>query len=103
MVEEILDEPNWEIPIDFQDEFGNALLHIACQMGSKKLLKICLRRGANINIQNLKGQTPLHFAARYGYMSLVQYLVSKGADDSILNSAGLTCYEGLDFKEIDFL
>jgi hypothetical protein len=102
-VEEMLNHPDWNIPIDHQDENGNTLLHIACQNGSKRLVKLCLRAKADMNVQNLNGQTPLHFCYGYGFHELGDYLVSKGADDSLRNRDNLTCYEGLGARELAYL
>ncbi|KAG5189103.1 hypothetical protein JKP88DRAFT_243361 [Tribonema minus] len=79
------------------------LLHVAAQNGNKRIAKLCLRRGANINVQNFNGQTPLHYAFGYGFESLGQYLISKGARDDVLNKDGLTCYEGLSAEELSKL
>jgi ankyrin repeat protein len=82
------------IPINVRDEYGNTLLTIACQNGSKRVAKIVLRRGADINSRNHKGNTPLHYCFQYGYGdSLGEYLISKGADPSVRNNAGRTCYD----------
>jgi hypothetical protein len=102
-VEQLISQPDWAVPIDYQDDQGNALLHVAAQNGSKRLAKLCLRKGADLNIQNLNGQTPLHFAYSYGYNDVGDYLVGKGADDSIRNKDGLTCYEGLGARELSLL
>ena len=101
--EQLINQPDWAVPIDYQDDQGNALVHIAAQNGSKRLVKLCLRRGASLNLQNLNGQTALHFAFGYGYTDVGDYLVSKGADDSIRNKDGLTCYEGLEGRELALL
>jgi hypothetical protein len=84
-----------DIPINSADEFGNTLLILAAQQGSRRMCKFLLRRGANINLQSLAGNTPLHYCYAYSQIALGEYLKSKGADDSILNVDGLTCYEGL--------
>lgn len=94
-VEDMMNHPDWNLSMQYQDDTGNTLLHIASQNGNKRMIKLCLRRGAEINAQNLNGQTPIHFAYSYGYSAVGEYLVSKGADDTILNKDGLTCYEGL--------
>jgi hypothetical protein len=65
--EAALSEPDWILGIDYQDDGGNSLLHIAAQNGNKRMVNMCLRHGANINLQNGSGQTPLHFALRYNY------------------------------------
>ena len=84
------------IPVNIRDKFGNTILAIACQNGLKKMAKLALRRGADINARNYKGNTPLHFCFTYGYGdSLGEYLISKGADPTIKNHEGSTCYEGL--------
>lgn len=99
----LINQPDWSVPIDYQDEQGNALLHVVAQNGNKRLVKLCLRRGALLNIQNLTGQTPLHFAFGYGFSEVGEYLISKGADDSVTNKDGLTCYEGLGARELALL
>lgn len=82
--------------IDTQENLTrNTLLHVACQNGSKLGVKVCLRLGANLNIQNSKGYTPLHFAYMYGFTELGEYCISKGADDELRALDGRTCYECL--------
>ncbi|KAG2529429.1 hypothetical protein BBO99_00007006 [Phytophthora kernoviae] len=66
------------VPVNSRDAFGNTLLSIACQNGLKRIAKLALRRGANINKQNNRGNTALHFCFAYGYGdSLGAYLISK--------------------------
>ena len=101
--EAMLNQPDWSVPIEYQDEQGNTLLHIAAQNGSKRLIKLALRRGAAMDAQNLNGQTALHFAYGYGYTTVGDYMVSKGADDTIRNKDDLTCYEGLGADELALL
>jgi ankyrin repeat protein len=101
-----------DINIDTADTFGNSLLLLAAQQGSRRMCKFLLRRGANINFQNLSGNTALHYCYAYGNKDLGEYLKSKGANDAIVNVDGLTCYEGLsreavaefygDYEENDF-
>ncbi|CAM9236310.1 unnamed protein product [Ectocarpus fasciculatus] len=92
-IERLLDRG---IPINVRDEFGNTLLTIACQNGSKRVAKIVLRRGADINSRNHRGNTPLHYCYHYGYGdTLGQYLMSKGADASIRNNSGRPCWDGI--------
>ena len=84
------------IPIDVRDPYGNTLLIIACQNGNKRVAKLLLRRGANINGRNHKGNTPLHYCFHYGYGdTLGQYLVTKGADNSARNNAGRLPWDGI--------
>ena len=99
-IEDAMNQSDWTLPIDYQDELGNTLLQIAVQNGNKRITKLCLRRGAEINKQNLGGQTVMHYAFSYGFDELAEYLQSKGADDSLRNADGLTCYEGLSMDDV---
>ena len=84
-LETFLDTHEDEFPIDSPDEFGNTLLNVACQNGLKRIVKVVLRREANINFQNRAGNTPLHFCYAYGFLNLAEYLQSKGADPEIIS------------------
>jgi hypothetical protein len=84
------------VPVDVQDAFGNTILLIACQNGLKRMAKLALRKGCDINMQNYKGNTALHFCYAYGYGdSLAAYLIDKGADDTIRNADGFLPHEGI--------
>ncbi|CAN0457810.1 unnamed protein product, partial [Ectocarpus sp. 8 AP-2014] len=72
---------DWTMPIDYQNDLGVTLLHVAAQNGNKRIAKLCLRKGADVNKRNNNGQTPLHYAYSYGFESFGEYLISKGADD----------------------
>jgi hypothetical protein len=92
-IERLLDKG---IPLNVRDEYGNTILTIACQNGNKKVAKLVLRRGADINARNHKGNTPLHYCFHYGYGdTLGQYLMEKGANSSIRNNAGRPCWDGV--------
>lgn len=80
---------------DSKDIHGNTLLIIAVQNNNKRILKLCLRYGAQINMQNLMGNTALHFAKEYGYNNIYEYLIQKGADPKIKNLRGIEAQYGL--------
>ena len=75
------------------DNHGNSILSIASQNGNKRLVKLALRNGADINSSNFRGNTPLHFCYKYGHLELGEYLITKGADKSIKNLDGQTCQD----------
>lgn len=84
------------VPVDIRDQYGNTILLIACQNGLKRVAKAALRRGADINCNNMQGNTPLHFCYAYGYgETLGQYMISKGANTQRRNSMGLVCFDGI--------
>lgn len=80
---------------DSKDQNGNTLLIIAAQNDNKRILKLCLRYGARINMQNSMGNTALHFAKEYKYDNIYNYLIQKGAEPNIKNLRGKRATEGL--------
>mmetsp|Transcript_897 Transcript_897/g.1153 ORF Transcript_897/g.1153 Transcript_897/m.1153 type:complete len:638 (+) Transcript_897:19-1932(+) len=73
-------------PIDTTDAHGNTLLLVACQNGLKRVVKLALRSGADINIQNNSGNTALHFCYLFGFgQALGKFLIEQGADETLLN------------------
>lgn len=47
------------VGVNARDEQGNTVLLIACQNGLKRMAKLALRRGANINAQNVRASVCL--------------------------------------------
>ncbi len=67
------------IPVNVRDDNGNTLLHTAAQNGNKKLIKLALRYGADMNLCNFRGNTALHYCYKYGNAkTLGAYLIRKG-------------------------
>ena len=95
------EDPDTTLLIDAKDSLGNTLLSIAAQNGNKRIAKLCLRRGADVNTQNLSGQGVLHYCIAYGFEDLADYFIQKGADDTMVNADGLTCYEGLNLDDVN--
>jgi len=84
------------MPVDVADAHGNTILIIACQNGLKRMAKLALRRGCDMDARNSRGNTALHFCYAYGYGdSLGTYLLSKGADATVRNHAGFVPHEGI--------
>eukprot|EP00928_Gymnodinium_smaydae_P056672 TRINITY_DN40004_c0_g1_i1.p1 TRINITY_DN40004_c0_g1~~TRINITY_DN40004_c0_g1_i1.p1 ORF type:complete len:323 (-),score=63.59 TRINITY_DN40004_c0_g1_i1:179-1147(-) len=77
------------------DTFGNTLFHVACQNGNKRIAKLAIKYGGDMDMQNYKGQTGLHFLFGYGYPDIGEYFIEKGARDDILNESGMTAREGI--------
>ena len=120
---EVEDVLRMGLPIDATDQHGNTLLTVACQNGNKRIAKLALRQGANINHTNvrvacasldaqlvslcsqLKGNTPLHYCYSFGYQELGDYLIDKGADVAVTNEHHMTPLEGLQlsFSMFDFM
>ena len=68
---------------------------VGCQNGHARIVKACLRHGADPDCVNKQGNTGLHYCIAYGFSALGDYPIAKGANDKIKNKMGLTCYEGI--------
>lgn len=77
-----------------KDESGNNLLHIACQNDHRRIAKMLLKNGIEVNAQNKKGNTPLHYCFQYKFSQLAEYLIAHGADESIPNKNGFLPTQG---------
>ena len=65
------------------DGSGNTLLHTVSWlwgMQAKKVVKHCLRAGADINAMNTAGRTPIQLCVENGHKALALYLFAKGAE-----------------------
>ena len=81
--------------VDVENYHGNTLLCVASQNGLKRMAKLALRMGADIDHSNGMGNRPLHFCCAFGFAELAAYLISKGADPMLRNNNGVLCTEGL--------
>lgn len=77
------------------DSFGNTLFHVACQNGNKRVAKLAIKHGGDMDAKNGKGNTGLHFLYAYGYPEIGEYFVEKGASADVVNEAGKLPREGI--------
>ena len=68
---------------NYQDPFGNTLLHGAVISGNIQETERLLIAGADPNIANREGRTPLHAAAIFGHRRLYELLVRCGANPAL--------------------
>ena len=59
---------------------------LACAAGHGRIIKMLLRKGADVNAANSDGNTPLHLAAANGRKAIVKFLVSNKADADARNN-----------------
>jgi len=77
--------------VNIQDSpLGNSALHYSSQSGHIDCIKVLLKAGANVNLQNKTGETPLHKASWRGNLEAIQLLVEHGANVTIRNKQGQT-------------
>lgn len=73
-----------------KDGYHQTPLHIACGIAANnEIVKLLLRRKADVNVQERNGWTPLHCAANHGQLAICQTLLTaEGIDVGILNKDG---------------
>ncbi|XP_066909731.1 putative ankyrin repeat protein RF_0381 [Halyomorpha halys] len=77
--------------VNFTTDNGDTALHIASANNSLEVVKVLVKRGAGINIQDYDGVTALMFAANNTNSNiLVTYLLHSGADLSLKSKRGRT-------------
>ncbi|KAJ8268874.1 hypothetical protein COCON_G00114810 [Conger conger] len=69
---------------------GNTALHIASLAGQGEVVKILVKRGADINSQSQNGFTPLYMAAQENHLDVVRYLLENGGNQSTATEDGFT-------------
>lgn len=63
----------------------NTGLIAAAKLGRRKLVDLCLSRGAQVDVSDARGLTALHYASMNGHHSVVETLLSHGAAEAYLN------------------
>ena len=90
----LIDDASAFCPENSTDSHGNTLFHVACQNGNKKIAKLSIKYGGDMNRQNLRGNTGLHFLYQFGYADVAEYFIGKGADPNVTNRKGFSCKQG---------
>lgn len=76
--------------LNFVDESGRSLLHLAACFNNVPAVKVLLARGIPVNKTANDGAAPLHDAARFPSLDSVRALVEAGADVNAVDSEGFT-------------
>lgn len=75
---------------------GNRPVHIAAQNGHDDLIRLLIKKKANLNIKNGKGNTALHMAIGYDYYDTAKQLIQAGASLDETNEMGIAARYGLE-------
>lgn len=77
------------IPVDHENEDnGETCMHVAARANKGDTMKELVRRGAEVNKQDIRGNTPLHYAVDRGHCTGTDVLVDLCADAGIKNKQG---------------
>jgi hypothetical protein len=77
------------VDVDIRDRFGNTPLVVAAQNDRKRISKLLVKAGADLNAVNVAGNSALHYCYAYGHFDLAEFLERRGADVSVRNEAGV--------------
>ena len=84
-----LDERKAAINVNWQDKFGNTLLHRAAIMNRTSIMKYLVdEKHADVNIAGHENMTPLHYAASRNHQKVCKYLIEHGANTTCRDDAG---------------
>lgn len=91
LIKAYIDRGDGVVVLDEQDEDGRTPLHLAALNGDVETIKVLMKNGADIDIQDkYDGNTALHFAANSACAEAVKTLVENGADVNIQDKYGKT-------------
>jgi ankyrin repeat protein len=76
--------------LNYRDNSGNTLMHLASEYGHPDLMEFLIKRGAEINRKNHEGNTPLHLSVSNRKRQAVALLLMKGVDINARNNSGET-------------
>ena len=97
----LYEEKRVPININWQDVFGQTVLHLAAKFNKLKFIKhVVEERKADVNISSKNGVTPIQDAASEGYVDIVKYLYNHGADVNCKDREGNTLKKVAKRKEV---
>lgn len=88
--------------VNFRNQFGHTSLTSAAFHGNLELVKLLVKRGANVDLasdERGQHQTPLHFAIKIKYREVTKFLICNNASKTAVDSLGKT---PLDYDSSDF-
>ena len=76
--------------VDIEESSGGTLLTHAAMDGHTEVVKLLLKKKANVNARGRGGFTALHNAAQKGHLEIVQMLLDNKADINVKNERDVT-------------
>ena len=84
VVELLIETKN--VKVDSVARYNRTALHWASLKGHIKVVKLLLKKGADVNVVAESRQTPLHEASGNGHVEIVELLLKKGTDINVANN-----------------
>jgi ankyrin repeat protein len=85
--------------LNTQDMFGRTFLHCSSRCNRIVATKLLIKRGTDIDLQNLYKDTPIIEAIHCGHIDIIEILCAAGADLTKRNSFGKTAIEHALYKK----
>lgn len=76
-----------------QEEILNKILFDAVKNGSSEEVKLCLKKGADVNVRDSNGDTPVMWAVYKGWETIAAILIANDADLLIKGNDGRTVFD----------
>ena len=77
------------LDVSYLDKKGNSYLHLSVIYQLENIIRLLIKKGININLQNNEGNTALHYAYNTGDIKFIAILIENSADLNIKNNNGL--------------
>ena len=74
---------------NLKDQYGRTALQLTSRKGCLEVVKLLIKRGANVKVQDKYSETALHWASSRGHLEVMKLLLKNGADVSIGKIKGL--------------
>ncbi|KAH6676757.1 hypothetical protein B0J14DRAFT_360351 [Halenospora varia] len=79
-----------KLGVNYVDGFNRTALQAAALTGQTLIVKVLLKKGADVTVANNEGWTPLNLASNSGHIDVVRLLLEKGADVTAATQNGRT-------------
>lgn len=89
----ILDSPKTKTDIELTDKNGETALHHACNRCNGKMIKMLLKKGANVTATSNTGLSPLYYAVTHEDTDTIKLLMERGADPFVTFREGFTVFD----------
>jgi ankyrin repeat protein len=69
--------------INWRDSTGNTALHYTAAKGLRRVARLLLNKGAELEVKNDNDETPLLYAAKCNKVCMMKFLIQSGANNTV--------------------